>query len=376
MHTIAKESPDSAEDGRAMAAAVSWEARGDCIAAGKPRKTALAPSRSSSSRSRSGPLLLADTRTPAAWLDLLSRASTRAGCASRTGMGVCDAYYEGDHRLAFATAKFREAFGSLFAAIADNWCQIVVDSKAERLEGPGLPVRQRPRRRQRRVGHLAGQRPRRRVTWRTPRRSSSARRTGSSSRPPARATRRGSPPSTRRRSSSRAPPATGAAPRRAEEVGRRGRLRLRQRLPARRRREVPLSSREGARRPRCSGRAASTTRAAARPRRGPGRPAVQRPTMLRGGRSDLHRRLPIQDALNKLLSDMLIGSEYQAFPQRVLLGVEIPKDPSPTSRSRRRSCRLAVPAVGVRTTRTPRSPSSRRRTSTTTSTRASTSCAA
>jgi hypothetical protein len=49
--------------------------------------------------------------------------------------------------------------------------------------------------------------------------------------------------------------------------------------------------------------------------------------MTRGGRSDLLVALPIQDALNKLLSDMLIGSEYQAFPQRVLLGVEIPKDP-------------------------------------------------
>jgi hypothetical protein len=50
-------------------------------------------------------------------------------------------------------------------------------------------------------------------------------------------------------------------------------------------------------------------------------------SMTRGGRSDLIVALPIQDALNKLLSDMLVGSEYQAFPQRVLLGVEIPRDP-------------------------------------------------
>jgi hypothetical protein len=49
--------------------------------------------------------------------------------------------------------------------------------------------------------------------------------------------------------------------------------------------------------------------------------------MLGGGQSDLKVVIPIQDALNKLLSDMLIGAEYQAFPQRVLLGVEIPKDP-------------------------------------------------
>ncbi|MBA2504817.1 MAG: phage portal protein, partial [Thermoleophilaceae bacterium] len=51
------------------------------------------------------------------------------------------------------------------------------------------------------------------------------------------------------------------------------------------------------------------------------------PGMLRGGRSDLKSGIPIFDALNKLLSDMMIGSEYQAFPQRVLLGVEVPKDP-------------------------------------------------
>jgi hypothetical protein len=51
------------------------------------------------------------------------------------------------------------------------------------------------------------------------------------------------------------------------------------------------------------------------------------PTMLGGGQSDLKDVIPIQDALNKLLSDALIGSEYQAFPQRVLMGVEVPKDP-------------------------------------------------
>jgi len=50
------------------------------------------------------------------------------------------------------------------------------------------------------------------------------------------------------------------------------------------------------------------------------------PSMLGGGQSDLKSVLPLQDAINKLLSDMLIGSEFQAFPQRVLLGAEIPRD--------------------------------------------------
>jgi hypothetical protein len=34
----------------------------------------------------------------------------------------------------------------------------------------------------------------------------------------------------------------------------------------------------------------------------------------------------IQDGVNKLLADMFIGSEYQAYPQRVLLGVDTPRD--------------------------------------------------
>ena len=52
------------------------------------------------------------------------------------------------------------------------------------------------------------------------------------------------------------------------------------------------------------------------------------PSMLGGGRSDLAGgAIQLQNAVNKLLSDMLIGSEYQAFPQRVLLGVEQPLDP-------------------------------------------------
>lgn len=55
-------------------------------------------------------------------------------------------------------------------------------------------------------------------------------------------------------------------------------------------------------------------------------PLPNNPTMLGGGQSDLRNVVPVQDALNKLLSDMLVGSEYQAFPQRVMMGVEVPKD--------------------------------------------------
>src|SRR4051812_32012817 len=37
--------------------------------------------------------------------------------------------------------------------------------------------------------------------------------------------------------------------------------------------------------------------------------------------------MPIQNAINKLCTDMLVASEFGAFRQRVLSGVEIPRDP-------------------------------------------------
>lgn len=51
-----------------------------------------------------------------------------------------DRYYGGHHRLAFATEKFRGAFGSLFSALADNLCPAVVDAVADRLRVIGFGV--------------------------------------------------------------------------------------------------------------------------------------------------------------------------------------------------------------------------------------------
>jgi hypothetical protein len=56
-------------------------------------------------------------------------------------------------------------------------------------------------------------------------------------------------------------------------------------------------------------------------------PVPNNPSMLRGGKSDLAGGpLRLQDGINKLLADMFIGSEFQAYPQRVLLGVDAPRD--------------------------------------------------
>lgn len=43
-------------------------------------------------------------------------------------------YYNGDHELAFATDKWEDTFGTEFEEFSDNWCQIVVDSLVQRME--------------------------------------------------------------------------------------------------------------------------------------------------------------------------------------------------------------------------------------------------
>lgn len=45
----------------------------------------------------------------------------------------CEAYYAGAQELRFATHKFREAFGALFREFADNWMAMVVDTANSRL---------------------------------------------------------------------------------------------------------------------------------------------------------------------------------------------------------------------------------------------------
>lgn len=45
------------------------------------------------------------------------------------------------------------------------------------------------------------------------------------------------------------------------------------------------------------------------------------------GRSELHDVVPLQDALNKTIADLLVSGEFVALPQRVLIGVEKEIDP-------------------------------------------------
>lgn len=49
-----------------------------------------------------------------------------------------DRYYQGDHPLLFATSKFRDVFSGLFKEFADNWTELVVDAVEERLDVEGF----------------------------------------------------------------------------------------------------------------------------------------------------------------------------------------------------------------------------------------------
>lgn len=55
-----------------------------------------------------------------------------------------DMYYRGNQPLAFAQQKFREAFGGMFATWSDNFCPLIVDSLAERIRVEGFRMTDDP----------------------------------------------------------------------------------------------------------------------------------------------------------------------------------------------------------------------------------------
>jgi len=78
--------------------------------------------------------------TPEYWLTRLNRELS----VRRRDIARYDDYYEGKHPLLFASEKFRKAFGGLFRDFADNWCGIVIDAVEERLDVDGFRVGEEP----------------------------------------------------------------------------------------------------------------------------------------------------------------------------------------------------------------------------------------
>jgi len=78
--------------------------------------------------------------SPLEWLKKLEKQLNR----SQRSLSIYDDYYEGRHPLAFATPKFRDAFGIAFREFADNWCDLVVDAVEERLNVEGFRLGTNP----------------------------------------------------------------------------------------------------------------------------------------------------------------------------------------------------------------------------------------
>lgn len=74
------------------------------------------------------------SKTPEDWVSDLSKELD----AVWREISIYDDYFEGRHRLAYATERFREVFGYLFGAFADNWCPIIVQAPVERMEITGF----------------------------------------------------------------------------------------------------------------------------------------------------------------------------------------------------------------------------------------------
>src|SRR4029453_9182412 len=236
-----------------------------------------------------------------------------------------DSYYLGEHRIQFATSKWRGTFADLFCELSDNWSQLVVDAAVERLQVIGF-----------RFGPVEdGADPEAGDLWQanylaadsalvhteacksgiayllvtpgddpeTPRITVEH---------PAQMIALMDPADRRKR--------LGAFKRWGDEDATLGMLYTEEAFyPIRKAEET--SDREAAWR---SNRPPIPTPLGIVPVV----PMLNTPDILGRGVSDLNVVIPLQDAVNKLLADLLVNSEYVAFPQRYATGLEIPTDPA------------------------------------------------
>jgi hypothetical protein len=77
---------------------------------------------------------LPEPYTPTWWADRLTKKLNQR----RLKLDRLETYYAGRTPLAYATSRFRMEFGTMLAAINDNWCQLVVSAVEERLNVEGF----------------------------------------------------------------------------------------------------------------------------------------------------------------------------------------------------------------------------------------------
>lgn len=262
--------------------------------------------------------------TPAQWLVRLHKQLEDR----RPMVDRCEAYYDGKHRLAFATTRFRETFGNLFGAFADNWVRLVVDASVERLAIDGFRFgddesadqaawemwQRNELDAQSMFGHTEAVKCGEAYGLVAP---------GPDNEPiitvehPSQCLVVYEPGMRRRR-------LAGYKEWLDEDGYLRANVYTAEVIAKYRTREkhrdgdtvdwVPYTG---------SGDAVQAHRLLAVPMV----PFLNEPSMLRGGQSDIWTVIPQQDAVNKLVADMVVASEFAAFRQRWATGIEIPIDP-------------------------------------------------
>jgi hypothetical protein len=259
--------------------------------------------------------------TPREWLDhLVARLDARWFGE----LQVYDAYYMGDHQLAFATRKFRDAYGHLFQTLTDNWMPIVVDSSVERLRVQGFRFGKNQQADEDawdiwQANGLDGESNMVHTEavklgwayWMVQPNGEVPRITAEH---PSQVIVQCSPGDRRTR--------LAALKKWVDGEFIYANVYLPDRVVKYRTTARTLQIEKGEKRWQTVGATRNPLGVV------PIIPVPNNPSMLHGGRSDLAGgAIRVQDAINKLLADMLIGSEYQAYPQRVLLGVTPPTYP-------------------------------------------------
>jgi hypothetical protein len=231
------------------------------------------------------------------------------------------AYYQGEQRLAFATSKWRETFGALFAELSDNWCQLVVDASVERLKVEGFRFGPSDQDADDEAWQL----------WQAnylDADSTLAHTEASKTGIAYLLVLPGDDPDT--------PRITVESPFQcivwhAPDDRRKRLAGLKRWTDDDGTSRAVVYTAEGFYRyvrPKQRRTWQADGPAIANPVGVvPLVPMLNNPTILGDGISDLNAVIPLQDAVNKLLADMLVNSEYVAFPQRFATGLEIPTDP-------------------------------------------------
>lgn len=266
----------------------------------------------------------ADQMTPAAWLEYLDAKLYNRAKVIQTFMD----YRDGNHRLRFATQKYRETFAGLFGTFCDNWCNPVVEVAVERLRVEGFRFGEDQEAADQAWGIWQANNLDAGSTM-AHREAITCGEVYTLVTPPAE--EGGMPKITIEHplqmivECSESDPNVRVAALK-KWLSRDGYLRATLYLPNVIHRFRSQEKRE-------SGSPLQWVRlseAGSVPNLMgvvPVIPLRNNPTLLGGGRSDLEPAVPLNDAINKLALDMVIASEFAAFPQRIVTGIEVPIDP-------------------------------------------------